>query len=76
MELHYARRINGIIKAFEEAGFGSALDRVAGAWHTACAAQAADDAKVLPPGSRPLLFAVPNFDPPRKPRRPKPKSAD
>jgi hypothetical protein len=64
MELHYARRINGIIKAFEDAGFGPALDRVAAAWHMACAAQAADAPKGPPERKRPL-FAVPNFDPPR-----------
>jgi hypothetical protein len=81
MELHYARRINGIIKAIEEAGFGPALDRVAGAWHTACAAQAADTAKrdkasTSPVRKRPLIFAVPNFDPPRKrARRRKPSGA-
>jgi hypothetical protein len=81
MELHYARRINGIIKAFEEAGFGPTLDRVAVAWRTACAAQAADAAerdKVSVPSvrKRPLLFAVPDLGSPRKrARKPKPSGA-
>jgi hypothetical protein len=80
MELHYARRINGLIKALEDAGFGPTLDRVAVAWRTACAAQAADTAgrgkaSIPPLGSRPHIFVVPNLDLPRKPRRPKPKPA-
>jgi hypothetical protein len=32
MELHYARRINGLIQAMEDAGFGPTLDRIAIAW--------------------------------------------
>jgi hypothetical protein len=66
--MHYARWINSIIRALEEAGFGPALDRVAGTEHTTCAAQTTDTAKAsIPPArKRPLLFAVPNFGPPRK----------
>jgi hypothetical protein len=55
----------------EEAGFGPTLDRVADAWRTACAAQAAgaaerDKGSVAPERKRPLIFAVPQFGPPRK----------
>jgi hypothetical protein len=78
MEMHYARRINGIIKAIEDAGFGPTLDRIAVAWRAADEAQAADAAKrnkgsVPPVQKRPLLFGVPSFDTPRKrARKPKP----
>jgi hypothetical protein len=77
MELHYARRINSFVKALEDAGFGPTLDRIADAWHAPYAAQAADSAKASTPPERkrPLIFAVPNFDPPRKGQRPKPKTA-
>jgi hypothetical protein len=72
-EWHYARRINGMIKAMQDAGFVTNLDRMATAWQEACAAQAADRAER--PRSKPLNFAVPNLDRGRKQRRPKPKPA-
>jgi hypothetical protein len=81
MELHYARRINGLVKALEDAGFGPALDRIAVAWRASGEAQAADSAKrdaasIPPVRKRPLIFAVPIFDPPRKrARKPKPSGA-
>jgi hypothetical protein len=75
-EWHYARRINTIIKAMRDAGFGANLDRIATTWQEVCAAHGAEQGKISPHrAGKPLIFAVPNLDRARKQRRPKPKPA-